>query len=135
MLKSEPLNNWKNYLRFHMANSYSPYLSDNFVQENFDFYSKYLRGAKEIRPRWKRCVQYADANLGEALGQEYVRRVFSPELKQSTSDIVQRIEKQMEIRINQLDWMSPQTKQQALVKLHGIRNKIGYPTGGETTAR
>jgi endothelin-converting enzyme/putative endopeptidase len=72
-------------------------------------------------------VQYADANLGEALGQEYVRRVFSPELKQSTSDIVQRIEQQMELRINQLDWMSPQTKQQALVKLRGIRNKIGYP--------
>lgn len=126
-LKNEPLDNWKNYLRFHIANSYSPYLSDNFVQENFDFYSKYLRGAKEMRPRWKRCVQYADSDLGEALGQEYVRRVFSPELKQSTSDIVQRVEQQMEIRINQLDWMSPQTKQQALVKLHGIRNKIGYP--------
>jgi len=127
LLKSEPLDNWKNYLRFHLTNSYSPYLSDNFVQESFDFYSKYLRGAKEIRPRWKRCVQYADSDLGEALGQEYVRRVFSPELKQSTSDIVQRVEEQMEIRINQLAWMSPQTKQQASVKLHGIRNKIGYP--------
>ena len=127
LLKSEPLENWKNYLRFHIANSYAPYLSDNFVQASFDFYSKYLRGAKEMRPRWKRCVQYADSDLGEALGQEYVRRVFSPELKQSTSEIVQRVEQQMEIRVNQLDWMSPQTKRQALVKLHGIRNKIGYP--------
>jgi putative endopeptidase len=127
LLKSEPLNYWRDYLRFHIANSYAPYLSDPFVQENFGFYSRYLRGAKEMPPRWKRCVQYVDADLGEALGQEYVRRVFSPALKQSTSDMVQRIERQMELRINQLDWMSPQTKQQALVKLHSIRNKIGYP--------
>jgi endothelin-converting enzyme/putative endopeptidase len=127
MLKSEPLGNWKNYLRFHIANSYGSYLSENFVQETFGFYSQYLRGAKEIRPRWKRCVQYADADLGEALGQEYVRRVFPSELKQSTLEMVQRIEHQMELRIDQLDWMGPQTKEQALIKLHSISNKIGYP--------
>ena len=127
MLKSEPLGNWKNYLRFHIANSYAPYLSENFSQEAFAFYSQYLRGAKEIRPRWKRCVQYADAYLGEAVGQEYVRRVFSPALKQSTLDMVERIEHEMELRIEQLEWMSPQTKEQALIKLHSIRNKIGYP--------
>jgi len=127
MLKNEPLANWKNYLRFHMANSYGPYLSENFVQETFGFYSQYLRGAKEIRSRWKRCVQYTDADLGEALGQEYVRRVFSAELKQSTLEMVERVEHQMELRIDQLDWMSSQTKEQALIKLHSIRNKIGYP--------
>jgi endothelin-converting enzyme/putative endopeptidase len=126
-LSSEPLQNWKTYLRFHIANSSSPYLSANFVQENFDFYRKYLRGATEMQPRWKRCVQYVDRDLGEALGQAYVRKVFSPELKQSTLDMVQRIEAAMEQRIRSLDWMSPETKQQALVKLHGIRNKIGYP--------
>jgi putative endopeptidase len=126
-LSSEPLINWKTYLRFHVADSSSPYLSANFVQENFDFYRKYLRGAKELQPRWKRCVQYTDRNLGEALGQAYVRQVFSPELKQSTLDMVQRIEVAMEQRIRNLDWMSPETKQQALSKLHGIRNKIGYP--------
>jgi putative endopeptidase len=126
-LSSEPLQNWKTYLRFHIANSSSPYLSANFVQENFDFYRKYLRGATEMQPRWKRCVQYVDGDLGEALGQAYVRKVFSPELKQSTLDMVQRIEAAMEQRIRSLDWMSPETKQQALVKLHGIRNKIGYP--------
>src|ERR1700720_905683 len=126
-LASEPLENWKTYLRFHVADSSSPYLSANFVQENFDFYRKYLRGAKEMQPRWKRCVQYTDRDLGEALGQAYVRKVFSPELKQSTLDMVQRIEAAMEQRIRNLDWMSPETKQQALVKLHGIRNKIGYP--------
>jgi putative endopeptidase len=126
-LASEPLENWKAYLRFHVADSSSPFLSANFVQENFDFYRKYLRGAKEMQPRWKRCVQYTDRNLGEALGQAYVRKVFSPELKQRTLEMVQQIEAAMEQRIQHLDWMSPETKQQALVKLHGIRNKIGYP--------
>jgi putative endopeptidase len=126
-LKNEPLANWKNYLRFHLANGYSPYLSSAFVQENFDFYLKYLRGAKEMQPRWKRCVQFTDRDLGEALGQAYVHKVFSPELKASTLDMVRRIEDAMALRISQLDWMGPETKEQALAKLHGIRNKIGYP--------
>jgi putative endopeptidase len=126
-LKKEPLNNWKTYLSFELVNSYEPYLADNFAQDNFEFYQKYLSGAQTMPPRWKRCVENADNNLGEALGQVYVKRLFSPELKASTLDMVERIEKAMEIRINQLDWMSPQTKQQALLKLHNIRNKIGYP--------
>lgn len=126
-LASEPLANWKTYLRFHVADSSAQYLSAKFVQENFDFYRKYLRGAKEQQPRWKRCVQYTDYMLGEALGQAYVRTVFSAELKQSTVDMVRRIEDAMAKRIEQLDWMSPETKQQALTKLQGIRNKIGYP--------
>jgi putative endopeptidase len=126
-LKDEPVENWKNYLRFHLVNGFSPYLSSAFVQENFDFYLKYLRGAKEMQPRWKRCVQYTDRDLGEALGQAYVRRVFSPELKASTLDMVRRIETAMAQRIEQLDWMGAETKQQALTKLRGIRNKIGYP--------
>jgi putative endopeptidase len=126
-LGAEPLANWKSYLRFHLANGDSPYLSAAFVQENFDFYLKYLRGAKEMQPRWRRCVQFTDRDLGEALGQAYVRKVFSPELKASTLDMVRRIEDAMALRISQLDWMSPETKEQALAKLHGIRNKIGYP--------
>jgi putative endopeptidase len=126
-LTSEPLENWKVYLRFHVADQYSPFLSSSFVQENFEFYRKYLHGAKEQQPRWRRCVQYTDYNLGEALGQVYVRQVFSPELKASTLDMVKRIEVAMGDRIRGLDWMSPETKQQALAKLAGIRNKIGYP--------
>jgi putative endopeptidase len=126
-IETEPLSNWKTYLRFHVADSSASYLSSAFVQENFDFYRKYLRGAKEMQPRWKRCVQYTDNNLGEALGQIYVRKVFPPEMKQSTLDMVQGIEAAMEQRIRLLDWMSPQTKEQALAKLHAIRNKIGYP--------
>ena len=126
-LASEPLANWKTYLRFHVVDSFSPYLSSAFVEENFAFYRKYLRGAKEQQPRWKRCVQYTDRNLGEALGQVYVQKAFSPELKASTLDMVLRIEDVMGQRIRSLDWMSPETKQQALSKLAGIRNKIGYP--------
>jgi putative endopeptidase len=126
-LAGEPLANWKTYLRFHVADSSAQYLSAKFVQENFEFYRKYLRGAKEKEPQWKRCVRYTDYMLGEALGQAYVRKVFSPELKQSTLEMVRRIEDAMAKRIEQLDWMSPETKQQALVKLAGIRNKIGYP--------
>ncbi len=126
-LTSEPLDNWKTYLRFHVADAYSPFLSDAFSNENFEFYRKYLRGAKEQQPRWRRCVQYTDYNLGEALGQAYVRKVFSQQLKADTLDMVTRIEEAMRERIGQLDWMSPETKKEAVVKLGGIRNKIGYP--------
>ncbi len=126
-LASVPLADWKAYLRFHVANSEAPFLSSNFVNENFDFYRKYLRGAKELQPRWKRCVEWVDEQLGEALGQEYVRKTFPPELKAATLKMTLGIEDAMAERIEQLDWMSPQTKQQALNKLHSIRNKIGYP--------
>jgi putative endopeptidase len=127
LLSSESIDSWKTYLRFHIADSSSPYLASPFVEENFEFYRKYLRGAKEMQPRWKRCVQYVDLDLSEALGQVYVAKVFSPELKQSTVEMVQRIEDAMGQRIRALDWMSQETKQQALTKLAGIRNKIGYP--------
>jgi putative endopeptidase len=127
LLSSEPIDSWKTYLRFHATDIFSPYLSSPFVEENFEFYRKYLHGAKEMQPRWKRCVQYVDYDLSEALGQVYVAKVFSPELKQSTIEMVQRIEDAMGQRIRALDWMSPETKQQALTKLAGIRNKIGYP--------
>lgn len=127
LLASEPLANWKTYLAFHVVDVSSPFLSSKFEQEHFDFYRKYLRGAKEMQPRWQRCVEYTDQDLGEALGQVYVAKVFSPALKQDTLDMVHRIETAMALRIHELDWMSPQTKQQALDKLAGIRNKIGYP--------
>jgi putative endopeptidase len=126
-LGGEAIANWKNYFRFHVVDQYSPFRSSKFVQENIAFYRRYLRRPKELQPRWRRCVQYTDYSLGEALGQIYVRKVFSPELKASTLDMVKRIEAAMGERIRQLDWMSPETKQQALAKLAGIRNKIGYP--------
>jgi endothelin-converting enzyme/putative endopeptidase len=127
LLKTEPLQNWKTYLRYQVIDSAAPYLSSALVQENFDFYRKYLRGAHEQQPRWKRCVQYTDNELGEALGQIYVRKTFPPELEASTLDMVRRVEDGMGERIRQLDWMSPESKQQALKKLTAIRNKIGHP--------
>jgi putative endopeptidase len=126
-VSSNSLEDWKNYLRFHVANSRAPYLSSAFVNEDFAFYRGYLRGAKEIQPRWKRCVSNVDDALGEALGQAYVRKTFGPELKAATVEMTRRIEDAMALRIQQLDWMSPETKQQALLKLRAIRNKVGYP--------
>ena len=127
LLETESIGDWKAYLRFHVADSFSPYLSQPLVQENFDFYRKYLRGAKQMQPRWKRCVAYTDTNLGEALGQVYVEQVFPPTLRAKTLDMVRRIEDAMEQRLHELDWMSPETKTQALAKLKALRNKIGYP--------
>ncbi len=86
-VKSNSLSDWKAYLRFHLANSRAPYLSSVFVNEDFDFYRQYLRGAKELQPRWKRCVRYVDRDLGEALGQAYVRKTFGPDLKAATVDM------------------------------------------------
>ena len=119
--------NWKTYLRYRVVDSASPFLSSTFAEENFNFYRKYLRGVEDMQPRWKRCVQYTDGNLGEALGQTYVRKTFGPEAEARTLDMVRRIEDAMSKRIRDLDWMSPETKQQALEKLAGIRNKIGHP--------
>ena len=126
-IKSASLEDWQTYIRWHVAHSRAPFLSSAFVNENFEFYRKYLRGATELQPRWKRCVQYVDNNLGEALGQVYVRKTFGPELKASTVEMTRQIEDAMAVRIQQLEWMSPTTKQQAIVKLKAVRNKVGYP--------
>jgi putative endopeptidase len=126
-LKKASVDVWKTYLRYHVVDSSAPYLSAKFVRENFDFYRKYLRGVEDMQPRWKRCVQYTDGHLGEALGQVYVRKTFPPSVEARTLDMVRRIEDAMRKRIENLDWMSASTKQQALAKLTSIRNKIGHP--------
>lgn len=126
-IKTVPLADWKAYLRWHAVHARAPYLSKSFVREDFNFYRKTLRGVTEQPPRWKQCVRYVDRDLGEALGQEFVRRTFTAETKQRTVDMTQRIEKAMENEIKGLDWMTPPTKQRALEKLHAIANKVGYP--------
>ncbi len=126
-LKSRSLADWKAYLRWHAAAASSRYLSSKFVEEDFNFNMKTLRGVTEQRPRWKKCVQWVDGDLGEALGQEFVRRTFTPEMKQRTVLMTQQIEQAMDEDIKSLPWMSPETKKQALAKLKGIRNKVGYP--------
>jgi len=121
------LDDWKTYLRWHIVHANAPYLSSKFVNENFAFYGKTLRGAEQLRPRWKRCVSLVDEQLGEALGQEFVRRAFTPEMKASTVQMTQYIEDAMKQDLDQLTWMSPETKKNALAKLHTIANKVGYP--------
>jgi endothelin-converting enzyme/putative endopeptidase len=127
LLTTTPLADWKAYMRWHIVHARAPYLSTPFVQANFEFFGKYLRGTPELRPRWKRCVQYVDGDLGEALGQVFVERTFGPDMKARTLTMTKAIEKAMEDDIKQLPWMSEATKKQALLKLHSVTNKIGYP--------
>ena len=126
-LKSEDLTSWKAYLRWHLVHGQARYLSSAFVNEDSDFYDHILTGTKEIQPRWKRCVRAVDRQLGEALGKVYVEKNFSPETKQRALTMVKQIEGEMGKEIQQLPWMSPVTKEQALAKLHTVANKIGYP--------
>jgi putative endopeptidase len=126
-LTSQSLANWKAYLRWHVAHSKAAYLSSRFVNENFAFYGKTLRGVDELQPRWKRCVQHVDRDLGEALGQVFVEKTFGPAVKAKAVEMTKQIEKAMEDEIRGLPWMGAETKQQALTKLHSMVNKIGYP--------
>jgi putative endopeptidase len=126
-LQSTSLDDIKSYLRWHTVHAAAPSLSSAFVNEDFDFFGKALRGVPELRPRWKRCVARVDEQLGEALGQEFVRRAFSPETKQNALTMAQQIEQAMAKDIEQLSWMGPETKHNALIKLHSIVNKIAYP--------
>jgi putative endopeptidase len=126
-LATEPEADLRAYLRFHLLTSAAPYLAKPFEQANFDFYSHTLRGVPVMPPRWKTCVRAVDRNLGEALGQEFVARTFSADMKARTQLMTEQIETAMQDEIKGLDWMSPETKTEALRKLHAIRNKIGYP--------
>jgi putative endopeptidase len=126
-LKKESLTSWKSYLRWHLVNANAPFLSSDFVNADFEFYGKTLQGAQELEPRWKRCVNYADNDLGEALGKVYVERTFTPEARQRAQKMVKEIEDAMGRDIDSLPWMTSTTKQHALEKLHAVANKIGYP--------
>ncbi len=122
-----PLDDWKTYLRWRTIDSYAPTLSKAFVDENFQFKGAYLSGQQEIEPRWKRCVESTDDELGMALGQLYVDKTFGPAGKERTLKMVQAIETAMHQDIGQLPWMSDTTKQKAYEKLNAIVNNIGYP--------
>ena len=126
-LEKESLADWKIYLRWHLVHADAPHLAAPFLNENFAFYGKTLRGQQELKPRWKRCTEAVDDYLGEALGQAYVQKYFPPQAKQQALKMVKEIQTAMGQDINGLTWMSPATKQQALAKLHGMENKIGYP--------
>ena len=127
LIAGNDLETVKTYLRWQTLRNAAPMLPKAFVDENFNFYGKTLRGAKELRPRWKRCVQYTDSDLGEALGQAYVAETFPPEAKAHTLQMVHELEVALKQDITELSWMTPETKKQALEKLSRIDNKIGYP--------
>ena len=126
-LKRAPLAQLKTYLRWHLAAAYAPHLQREWRQAHFDFFEKTLNGQPEPKARWKQCVQLVDQQLGEALGKEYVARNFSPDLKAKVLAMSEQIEQAMAQRIQQLDWMSAETKKRALEKLHSVVNKVGYP--------
>jgi putative endopeptidase len=126
-LQNTSLDDWKVYLAWHMLHATAAFLPTPFTEENFNFFGKTLTGATEMRPRWKRCVDFTDGDLGEALGKKFVDRTFGVEGKQRTLKMVDALEKALGEDIQALSWMTPATKQQAMVKLKAITNKIGYP--------
>ena len=126
-LVSVPLDQWKIYLRWQVIHDAAPALSTKFVDENFDFYGRQLTGAKELLPRWQRCVQATDGELGEALGQFYVERYFPPEAKARALVMVRNIIAALREDLSTLDWMSEPTREQAVHKLDAMGLKIGYP--------
>jgi endothelin-converting enzyme/putative endopeptidase len=126
-LETESLADIKTYLRWHAVHETASLLGKALVNEDFDFYGRTLHGVPELRPRWKRCVALVDAQLGEALGKEFVRRAFSPALKEKALRMTRQIEEAMRSDIESLPWMGPETKRQALEKLSTLVNKIGYP--------
>lgn len=127
LLNQHPLDHWKSYPRWQMLHGNANTLSDAFVTEDFDFFARTLVGAEQMQPRWRRCVRDVDGNLGEALGQVYVDRAFPAASKQRVLELVKNLEAALSKEIETADWMGPETKKQAQIKLTATLNKIGYP--------
>jgi putative endopeptidase len=127
MLTEVPVADWKTYLRWHLLTDASGALSSKFEDESFNFYGKTLQGRKEQYPRWRRCVSATDGALGEALGQVYVARAFTPEAKQRMQTMVNNLIAAFRQRLTTADWMSDDTRKAALAKLAAFQQKIGYP--------
>jgi putative endopeptidase len=126
-VQATDLNTLKAYMRFHTLSEAASRLPKRFDDENFDFYGRKLYGQPEQSPRWKRCSNAVNGGLGEALGQVYVEQYFAGDSKAKMLQMVHDIESAMDRDLDQLDWMSPETKVRAKQKLHLIANKIGYP--------
>lgn len=126
-LKAVPLADWKVYLRWHLVNSTARWLSQPFVDENFNFNGRVLQGTKENLPRWQRCVAATDNQLGEALGQIYVKQYFPPEAKARATKMINDLIAALRDDLQTLPWMGPATRKEALAKLAAFRVKVGYP--------
>ena len=127
MLADVPAATWQSYLKFHKGDAAAPYLSDAFAQENFNFYNKTLRGQEQMKERSKRVLSTIQGGAGEAMGQLYVQTSFSPEAKARMETLVKNLSTALKARIENLDWMSPDTKKKALEKWASFTPKIGYP--------
>ncbi|MEZ5465187.1 MAG: M13 family metallopeptidase [Lysobacteraceae bacterium] len=127
MITETPLDSWKAYLRYNTINSAAPFLSDAVSEESFNFYGKALRGQEEQRPRWKRVLSIVNGVMGEGLGQLYVAKVFPPESKAAALELVNNLSAALKVRIENLDWMGPETRKKALEKWASFTPKIGYP--------
>jgi len=126
LLKEVSISDWKVYLRWHLIQSFAPFLSDPFVKENFKMASQ-LTGAKKLLPRWKRVVNMENTVLGFAVGQLYVAHYFTPEAKAKAQELIDHIRQALNQDLRQLSWMTPQTRLAALKKLDLMRDRVGYP--------
>ena len=126
LMETTPLGDWRAYLRYHLVSSASPWLSSSFANEDFAYNSLYS-GAKQMLPRWKRCLRVTDRQLGEALGQAYVAQTFSPAAKAQAKQVIDDIRSSFHDRLLKLTWMSDSTRKFALSKLASMNEKVGYP--------
>ncbi len=126
LLAGRPLDDWRAYLRYHALSNAAPWLSSPFVNENFAFRARFT-GAKQLLPRWKRCLRATDGEMGEALGQAYVARTFPPEAKAKATQVIHDVRAAFRQRLMRLTWMSDSTRAHALDKLARMHEKIGYP--------
>jgi predicted metalloendopeptidase len=124
---STSIDDWKTYLRWHLINATASALSKDFVNEDFNFNEKTLRGTEEIKPRWKRVIESEDGEIGEALGKLYVEKYFPPQAKARALELINNLKEALADRIKTLDWMDEPTKKKALEKLAAFQVKIGYP--------
>ena len=127
MVKDAPVAQWQAYLRTRLIDRMSPYLADSFSNEQFDFFGKTLRGQQEQKPRWKRVLGAAEGNVGEALGQLYVKQYFPAESKAAMEKLVDNLRASLKARLEKLDWMGADTKAKAIEKWDSFMPKIGYP--------
>ena len=127
VLDEVPVDDWKTWLHSRVLRSAAPYLTDDFVEANFDFYGRALNGTPELRARWKRAVSFVEGAIGEAVGKQYVARHFPPRSKELMDELVDHLLEAYRRSIGDLDWMTEETKQRAYDKLGTFRPKIGYP--------
>ena len=127
LVNDRPVDAWRTYFRFKTLKAFAPYLDDAIVREDFDFERRVLRGQQEIRPRWKRGVRLVNRELGELIGKVYIERYFPPDSKQRLNTMIGNLTEAFRQSIDELDWMSADTKNAAQLKLEKFTSKIGYP--------